>query len=257
MEAIKAGCFAVDFAPTPEKLSYILDHAEQHRPWYDDFTWEDPTQRRALANRHLAHIAVTGRIWEVWRGAKIVGILSLGDVVARSDATCHLLFLDHVLADKKDLCINTMRWAFERLDLHRLSVEIPTYARALAKFARKLGFRYEAEGRQPYAHKDERLEPLGLAKAYIGSRRFQATLYNGSWHDVYLLSLLREEFFDLHGRTSQISDGHSADIRAAEQDQPRGPDEVGSSPRASGPEYRLPASILPQPEQHSGASPAS
>jgi hypothetical protein len=227
-----SGCFAVDFSPTPEKISYILDACAAHRPWFNDNTWADKDLRRAAANAHLADCLVNGKIWEVWRGADLVGLGILNEVTPKVDAQCHFLFFDHTLADKRELCINLMRWSFERLELHRLSVEIPTYARALAKFVRKLGFRYEAEGRQPYQHKDERLEPLGLAKAYIGSRRYQATLYEGRWHDVLQLSLLREEFFKLHGQ---------------EQDQSRRPVENGADTGAAPTEHRLSAGVHEQP----------
>ena len=199
---------ATEFAPTPDKLQTILDACCDHRAWFSDFLWTDPVARREAARAHLATMFVHGKLWEVWnlQSSQLVGIIILGDIVYRTDATCHFIFFDRQLANKRDLCISLMRWAFEHMDLHRLSVEIPTYARALTKFARKLGFRYEAEGREPYQHKDERLEPLGLAKAYVGSRKYRATLYEGSWHDLLCLSLLREEFDALYGRPENNPD---------------------------------------------------
>ena len=164
-----------------------------------------------LAQLYYAMSQGTGMLWGVWRDATIVGIINIGDIVPRTDGRCHFIFFDHKLADKRALCLSLMAWAFERFELHRLSAEIPTYARALAKFARKLGFRYEAEGREPYTHKDEHLEPLGLAKAYVGSRRFQATLYEGAWHDLLLLSVTREEFDKLYGRPKAATARPEAD----------------------------------------------
>lgn len=192
--------------PTPDTIHQIVEHCNDHRPWFADHLWNAPN-RRAITTTHVAKLyadmlAGQGMLWGVWRDADIVGIINLGDIVPHTDAICHFIFFDHRLADKRDLCVSAMRWAFDRFDLHRLSVEIPTYARALVKFARKLGFRYEAEGRKPYTHKDERLEPLGLVQAYIGSRHYRANLYEGEWHDALLLSLLREEFDALYGRSS-------------------------------------------------------
>lgn len=196
------------FVPTPEIVSAVVEHCSQHRPWFSDWAWENP-DRRAITTTHIAKLYAEmqrgeGFLWSIWRGADLVGIINIRDTEYRTNASCHFIFFDRRLADKRDLCLALIAWCFDKLELHRLSVEIPTYARALVKFARKLGFRYEAENRQPYTHKDERLEPLGLAKAYIGSRRFQATLYEGQWHDALLLSLFREEF-DLGRRESQSS----------------------------------------------------
>ena len=246
--------------PTPDTVHQIVEACNAHRPWFPDHLWEH-SDRRSITTAHIAKLyyamaAGDGALWGVWRDSTIVGIISIGDVVPQTDAKCHFVFFDHKLADKRDLCINLMRWCFERLDLHRLSVEIPTYARVLAKFARKLGFRYEAEGRKPFTHRDERLDSLGLAQAYIGSRRYRATLYEGQWHDVLLLTMLREEFDERYGRTSSGVWSIEGGVQDPGSEAPRSqPD--SSSPGVAKPEHRLPAVVHAEPaEFRAGASAA-
>ena len=209
-----AHVFAVPYVHnSPEKLELIVNACCEHRPWFDDPTWRDPVQRRTATVLYLSDAARSpNRLWEVWAGANLVGLLILNKVTVHTDAHCHFIFFDHKLANKRVLCLNAMQWAFEHLDLHRLSVEIPTYARALANFARKkLGFRYEAEARTPSWPKDAK--PLSTLASCLGSRRHQATLYEGQWHDVLLLSITRQEFTDLHARpTIQRTDRPDAAV---------------------------------------------
>lgn len=179
----------------PEKLAFVLDKCCEHRQWFDDFQWEDYRTRRATASGYLADTLINGHLWEVWRGANLVGILLLTGIREQNDALAHFIFFDHKLVDKIDLCKSVMAWSFERYKLHVLRIEIPTYAKIFARFARKkLGFRYEAEGRTPSWPKLD--VPLSHKEAELGSRKHQAILYDGKWCDVLLLSISREEFFD-------------------------------------------------------------
>ena len=165
------------------KLRHILDKCCEHRPWFPDHLWTDPSVRRAAANAYLAESCANGRVWEVWRGAEVVGILTLRDIAPQLDASCHFIFFDRELRNKRALCRSVMRRAFEEYQLHALRVEVPEYAANLIGFLRKaLGFRFESE------------RWLNLADAKKASRKYQATLYDGRWNDTYLLSVTREEF---------------------------------------------------------------
>jgi hypothetical protein len=169
----------------PERFHYIVEQCCEHRPWFDDYTWEDPALKRTAVIGYLVDAFSNGRLWEVFDGGK--------------------------LANKRMLCLNGMRWAFGHLDLHRLSIEVPTYARALANFARKkLGFRYEAESRS--FSWPQNAKALTVRLAELGSRKHQATLYKGSWHDVLLLSITNEEFDDF---VRSLPQGSTADSPTA------------------------------------------
>lgn len=189
---------AVPFQPHPAKLEQILDKVCLHRPWFSDYNWDPPERRREAAAQHLGQIYADmlqdkAMLWEVWREAQLVGIISLTDIRHRLDCQSHFIFFDRKLSDKVGLCFDVMEFGFEIYGLEAIRIEIPTYAIALAKWARKkLGFRYEAEGRQPSWPVGAR--PLSEAQAILGSRKHRAVLYEGSWSDALLLSITREEF---------------------------------------------------------------
>jgi len=199
-------CFAVPFQPYPAKLEYILDALCVHRPWFPDALWNDPVIRRQAASRRLAEWLVDGVVWEAYRGDQLVGILGIDRVVPRHEAYCHFVFVDRKLNDKVDLCLSLMGWCFKALDLHILRIEIPTYARVLARFARKkLQFRYEAEHRQLSWPPGPGLD---AKQAELGSRKYHGQYYEGRWHDLLLLSLTREEHHEWsqsHASPSQFS----------------------------------------------------
>lgn len=89
------------------------------------------------------------RVWEVWDtsedDAKIVGILYLTSILPGADAQAHFAFFDRKLGDKTSLLEEMISWTFADHDdwraLQRLTIEIPDFAFALARYAhKKLGF---------------------------------------------------------------------------------------------------------------------
>jgi hypothetical protein len=206
---------AEPFTPLPiEKFSKLVDTLVAHDPWFDDVI-DTPELRRQAVIAYLADGFNHGKLWECWRDNDLCGILLLNELVPFRDGRCHFVFTDSQLADKYQLCWNLMRYSFEQVPVEVLRAEIPTYARALLKFARKLGFRFESEHR-PFSWPSN-AAPLDADVAKLGSRKHRATLYKGQWHDVMLLSITREEFLALeqHGRsqslpTRQQSDGAPA-----------------------------------------------
>ena len=201
---------AVPFTPAPpEKFSAIVEACSKHRPWFHDFLWNSgPEVVRQTVIAHLADAFSNGKLWEVWRGSDLVGILLINELVPFIDARCHFLFFDSKLSDKEQLCLNMMAWAYDRLPVETLRVQIPTYARALLKFVRnRLGFKYEAEHRSFSWPQDGK--PLSADEARLGSRLHKATVYEGVSHDVLLLSQTREEFV-AHRSSNGRSQGTTA-----------------------------------------------
>lgn len=135
------------FSPLPiEKFERIVTACSAHRPWFDDVIWDDPQTRREAVIAHLSDAHNYGKLFEVWKGESLLGIILLNELVPFRDVRCHFIFFDSKLSDKRQLCLNVMGWCFTQLPVEVLRVEIPTYATALVKFAlRSLGFRYEAE----------------------------------------------------------------------------------------------------------------
>ena len=84
-------------------------------------------------------------VWEVWQtegGAAVdlTGILVLSKVDPGRDATAVYTFFDGKLRDKTEVLQWWINWAFTSLALQRLSIEIPSYAFAALRHAKKLGF---------------------------------------------------------------------------------------------------------------------
>ncbi len=194
----------------PFKIAYILDQVCKHRPWFNDFVWEDPKVRRTVASAYLADANLNGKLLEVYamegdKKPELVGIMMANDVSLRIEATLHFIFFDGELQSKRDLCLNMMEWAFEHLPVEILRIEVPTYAHKLSSWARrKLGFRYEAEGRPIKWPSGKR--PLTRRQAELGSRKYRATIYKGNWTDALLLSITKEEF--RNGRTKSEEGEH-------------------------------------------------
>lgn len=188
---------AVPFSPLPpEKYLQIVEACVAHRPWFHDFLWNSgPEYVRTTVNAHLADAFNNGRIWEIWRGGDLTGIALVNELVPFIDCRAHFVFFDSKLADKYQLCVNLMEWCYEHLPVETIRIEVPTYARALLKFIRKLGYRFESEQR-PFSW-PQNAAPLSADVARLGSRKHHGTLYEGQWHDVLLLSQTKDEFLAL------------------------------------------------------------
>lgn len=204
----------------PAKLSYILDRLVEHESEWSDFH-SDPAIRRVMASSMLAEAFVANprtAILEVWfLGAgepQLVGLTGLTNINPQVEAEFHPIFFDGKLRNpfgKREILLRVMDWAFHEFRLHRISASVPDTSFTLADFMRKkLGFRFEAENRivqqrKPavcrYASGDIKLEShswhevrVTAKYAELGSRRFQALLKGGKWHDLLLLSVTKEEF---------------------------------------------------------------
>ena len=130
--------------------------------------------------------------WEVWERdddtgelLDFVGILRLSQFTIGCDATAQYYFFDGKLRDKTALLKAWVRWLFddhpEWLGLHRVSVEIPAHAFALARHASKhLGF----GGPFKYRANNVTIPVEGVKR--------DAILWRGNWHDILLLGKVND-----------------------------------------------------------------
>jgi len=81
-------------------------------------------------------------VWEVHTTDPVdfVGILVLSRVDPGRDATAIFTFFDGKLRDKTEVLRSWFDWSFENFALNRITVEIPAYAFAAIRHAKKLGF---------------------------------------------------------------------------------------------------------------------
>jgi len=130
--------------------------------------------------------------WEVWSkgddGVYIdfMGILRLERINLGCDAVAHYFFFDGKLTNKTELLQRWLDWGFsdsaDWVGLHRVTIEVPTYAYALAKHAaRHMGF----GGPYTFKHKRSTLQVEGVRK--------DALLWRGEWHSLLTLGKINED----------------------------------------------------------------
>ena len=126
------------------------------------------------------------RSWEVWGSeSNPVGLLYITNVIPGGDALAHYFFFDGDLRGKTALIEEMIGWVFADhpednwIALRRLTIEVPTYAFALARHAsRYLSF----GGAYTYAQK-------GVHISVEGVRR-NALLWRGAPRDILILGRL-------------------------------------------------------------------
>ena len=142
------------------------------------------------------------RVWLVWDGGTLTGVLLLTHIIPQIDAQAHFVFFDRTLFGRKALVWNLMGKVFQELGLQRLTVEVPEYLTPLYKFVRKkLMFQLEGEGAaSQHPLITEKLSPYvpngAVWAARLGSRRERACWNpeTSEWTDMLRLRLLRSEY---------------------------------------------------------------
>jgi RimJ/RimL family protein N-acetyltransferase len=184
---------------TPERaeiLSHILRSISLHETVFSDYTQgceggckdvlleemcDDCKQQMLLISKALT--APDARVWEVWDTRndvpEVVGVIYFANIIAGQDATGHYIFFDRDLASKTGVIKTVIDWAFTEHEdwraLHRITAEVPAYAKILARHAnKKLGFN------GPFTYKKMKIE---------GVKR-EAVLWRGKRHDVYVMGLV-------------------------------------------------------------------
>lgn len=155
---------AIPFCPTPDRyavVSHVLREMSRYETIFTDYQracvplCDDVTQCPNCAGRIMRVSQVLtdpkARAWEVWqndeKGTSIVGMVYITDIVLGGDAIAHFVFFDDELRGKANLLESMIQWCFTDnpedgwVGLRRLTVEVPDFAFALARYAnRKLGF---------------------------------------------------------------------------------------------------------------------
>lgn len=177
-----------------EVLHRILEETADSDNLFMDRKFETREDRKD----HIASIlsrpdTMAFEVWQTSDGElDLAGIIYFTRVVSGSDAVGHYIFFDGTLgADKTQLMRRTIAWAFEDHEelrweaLHRLTVEVPDYAFALAQHAQKrLGF----GGPYEYEMKNKSIGVEGVKR--------EAIEWRGDRRDLLTLGLKRSDFLD-------------------------------------------------------------
>ena len=144
------------------KAHFLLGKLAAHKHYFTDYTrgcdgackgfCVNLTNGCSLVKHRVAAalLAKDALVWEVWRqesatlpaNIAFCGILRLSDVEPGCSAKAHYMFFDGArLKEKTPILQAWKEFAFGRLGLQRVSIEVPENAYALAKHAvKELGF---------------------------------------------------------------------------------------------------------------------
>lgn len=145
-----------------KKLATLWLTISKFRTLFSDLT-------RGDLDNFLRFVTRGHSIWlEIYERDNFVGIICLTHLEKVIDTEAHVIFFDHVLADKVELCKRVVKWAFKRLPLQRMSVDVPRFYYATVRLVREIGFKQEGERRN-------------------------AALIGGRWANIYLFGITRQE----------------------------------------------------------------
>lgn len=160
-----------EMAESAWKARMIVKRCSEHEAFFSDYMKDSPAARQAVIDTLSKPDAL---LWEVWslddngECLDLCGILRLSELLPRCNAKAHYFFFDGDLRSKTKLLQAWKEWGFNVAGLHRVTIEIPAHAHALATHARrKLGFVDE------------------------GCMR-DAIKWRGKWHDIYILGCLSD-----------------------------------------------------------------
>jgi hypothetical protein len=144
------------------KAHYLLGRLAAHKHYFTDYTRgcagecagfcinREPGCQLVKHRVAAALLAKDALVWEVWRQESATlssnplafcGILRLSDVEPGCSGKAHYMFFDGRLKEKTPILQAWKDFAFQRLGLKRVTIEVPANAFALAKHAvRYLGF---------------------------------------------------------------------------------------------------------------------
>lgn len=188
-------------AQVNERNRVILDHLCAHPMWFA--AGLPPEELRATSAWLLTH--PQHRLWEVWLGGKMVGMLALSRITPGVDCLLHYTMWGCSLLSARALLQNFLGHVFDTLGLQRISFEVPEHVKGLVGFMRnRLGFRYEGEAlceKHPAvvylkSPKSGRLH-MPDAELFIarqGSRRESSHWDGTRFRDMLLLRLIKSEY---------------------------------------------------------------
>lgn len=140
------------------KSHFLLSRLAAHKHYFTDYTrgcagecsgfCKDLAPGCKAVKQRVASALLSSNaiIWEVWRRddagnpVDFCGILRLSEVEPGCNAKAHFMFFDSKLKDKTPLLAAWRDWVLSNMKLHRITVEVPANAFALAKVANRLGF---------------------------------------------------------------------------------------------------------------------
>lgn len=157
---------------TPANLRIFWEKASRYRTIFNSVIRNDFKQftRLLLRENSAGEVESTGLFWVV---DDFVGVFYMTNIRPELDASVHYSFFDGRHRGRVELTKAMLKYAFERYNFQRLTVEIPRYATDKTRnFVETwLGFRKEG-------------------------RKRKAALFDGEYFDVNIYGILRSEVLE-------------------------------------------------------------
>jgi hypothetical protein len=159
---------------TPAKIKFLWDKLSNISGLWDDYTKGD-------FNKFLRVLEQPNSVWYEMEDGN--GILYLTNIIPGLSASAHFVYWDRKLRVREEFTKDCLRFAVSVLNLEKINVYLPDYAKAAIHFAQKLGFKREGRIR---------------AWSYFDGRLF----------DEFIFGITREEVFDVrvHGTDDGTGD---------------------------------------------------
>jgi hypothetical protein len=127
---------------TREKIDWLWHTTSKHQTLFSDLT-------RGDFDNFFSALTQPNTMWfEVREEEEIVGIIWITDLELVVDVNAHMMFFDKKPAEKAQICRELIKWAFENLAIHRVTVPVPEIYHATYRLVEKLGFKYEGTKRE-------------------------------------------------------------------------------------------------------------
>lgn len=152
-------------ALTINRLKHYYEKLKEFPTLFNSWVTDEEEFLNSFLRQGPDGIIATGLIWEV----DDVGIFYLTEIIPGQDGLGHFTFWDKRTKGREELIREMVRFVFQFLKLHRITVEVPLYtAPWLPKFVENIGFVKEG-------------------------RKREAVKYKGEWFDVNVYSILAGE----------------------------------------------------------------
>lgn len=150
---------------TPNSVRTFWEKSSKHKTLFTEEINKDFGKFcRLLFNEGVNGIEPNGLYWVV---DDFVGVLYMTRITP-VDAVTHYAFFDGRQRGREVLVKSMIQYVFNEFGFHRLSVEVPYYARNIFPFIESIGFKHEG-------------------------RKRSASWYDNKWFDVNCFGLLRSE----------------------------------------------------------------
>ena len=129
---------------SPKKISSLWNEFKSHDVLFTDYT--------AGKLEPFLHSLINPRsVWvEIFdiEEDKAIGIMMATSILPNFDAEGHFTIWNGRASGKELVVLKSIKWIFDRYNLHRMTAPVPGYQKGVIRFIKRLGFEHEGEKRE-------------------------------------------------------------------------------------------------------------